>query len=133
VTVRWYTLAVDCRDAPVLARWWAGVLGWQVTSEGDDEVVIAPPPAVGDRGADLPVEQRGPALAFGPVSEGKQVKNRLHIELAPRAGDDQAAEVSRLLGLGATRADVGQRGDESWVVLADPEGNEFCVLSPRDD
>jgi hypothetical protein len=132
VTVRWYTLAVDCRDAPALARWWAGVLDWQVTYEGDDEVVIGPRQADG-HSADIPVEQRAPALAFGPVPEGKQVKNRLHIELAPRAGDDQEAEVSRLLGLGATRADVGQGGDESWVVLADPEGNEFCVLSPRDD
>jgi hypothetical protein len=133
VTVRWYTLAVDCRDAPALARWWAGVLDWQVRYEGDDEVVIAPRHAAEGRAADAPVEQRGPALAFGPVPEGKQVKNRLHLELAPRAGDDQEAEVSRLLRLGATRADVGQRGDESWVVLADPEGNEFCVLSPRDD
>jgi hypothetical protein len=133
VTVRWYTLAVDCRDAPALARWWAGVLDWQVTYEGDDEVVIGPRHAVDGQSADIPVEQRAPHLAFGPVPEGKQVKNRLHIELAPRAGDDQEAEVSRLLGLGATRADVGQRGDESWVVLADPEGNEFCVLSPRDD
>ena len=131
--MRWYTLAVDCRDAPALARWWAGVLDWQVTYEGDDEVVIGPRHAVDGQSADIPVEQREPALAFGPVPEGKQVKNRLHIELAPRAGDDQEAEVSRLLGLGATRAHVGQRGDESWVVLADPEGNEFCVLSPRDD
>jgi hypothetical protein len=133
VTVRWYTLAVDCRDAPALARWWAGVLDWQVTYEGDDEVVIAPRHAARGRAADIPIGQRGPALAFGPVPEGKQVKNRLHIELAPRAGDEQEAEVSLLLRSGATRADVGQRGDESWVVLADPEGNEFCVLSPRDD
>jgi Glyoxalase-like domain len=133
VTVRWYTLAVDCRDAPALARWWAGVLDWEVRSEDDDEVVIGPRPAAGGRAADIPIDQRGPALAFGPVPEGKQVKNRLHLELAPRAGDDHEAEVSRLLRLGATRADVGQRGDESWAVLADPEGNEFCVLSPRDD
>ena len=131
--MRWYTLAVDCRDAPALARWWAGVLDWEVTSEDGDEVVIGPRPAAGGRAADIPIDQRRPALAFGPVQEGKQVKNRLHLELAPRAGDDQEAEVSRLLRLGATRADVGQQGDESWVVLADPEGNEFCVLSPRDD
>ena len=133
MTLRWYTLAVDCHDAPALARWWAGVLDWQVTSEGDDEVVIGPRPTASGRAADIPNDQRGPALAFGPVPERKQVKNRLHIELAPRAGDDQEAEVSRLLRWGATRADVGQRGDESWVVLADPEGNEFCVLSSRDD
>ena len=113
MTVRWYTLAVDCRDAPALARWWAGVLDWQVTYEGDDEVVIGPRHAVDGQSADIPVEQRAPALAFGPVPEGKQVKNRLHIELAPRAGDDQEAEVSACWGWarreptwasGATRA-----------------------------
>jgi hypothetical protein len=68
---------------------------------------------------------------FVPVAEGKQVKNRLHIDLAPRAADDHAAEVARLEQLGARRVDVGQ-GESPWVVLADPEGNEFCVLTPRD-
>ncbi len=67
-----------------------------------------------------------------PVPEGKQVKNRLHIDLAPRAADDQAAEVTRLESLGATRIDVGQPDDAGFVVMADPEGNEFCVLSSRD-
>lgn len=60
------------------------------------------------------------------------MKNRLHIDLAPEAEDDQDAEVQRLLDLGARRVDVGQGPEVSWVVLADPEGNEFCVLSPRD-
>lgn len=64
-------------------------------------------------------------LIFLAVPEGKQAKNRLHLGLRP---DDQDAEVARLLGLGATRADVGQGADKTWVVLADPEGNEFCVL-----
>jgi hypothetical protein len=67
-------------------------------------------------------------LKHESLSEGKAVKNRLHIDLVP---DDQAAEVARLEALGARPADVGQ-GDATWVVLADPEGNEFCVLSPRD-
>ncbi|MCU1658318.1 MAG: hypothetical protein JWO57_2974 [Pseudonocardiales bacterium] len=67
-----------------------------------------------------------------PVPEGKQVKNRLHLDLAPRASDDQAADVARLVSLGATRVDIGQDERATWVVLADPEGNEFCVLSPRD-
>jgi hypothetical protein len=70
-------------------------------------------------------------MVFVPVPGGKTVKNRLHIDLAPGPDDDQAAEVDRLIAKGAQRVDVGQRQDASWVVLADPEGNEFCVLSPR--
>jgi hypothetical protein len=72
-------------------------------------------------------EHSFPGLVFGLVPEAKGVKNRLHIDLNP---DDQVAEVDRLLALGATRADIGQ-GDVPWVVLADPEGNEFCVLTPH--
>jgi hypothetical protein len=69
---------------------------------------------------------------FVPVPEGKQVKNRLHIDLAPHSSQDRDAEIQRLLDLGATRVDVGQGEDSSWTVLADPEGNELCVLSSRD-
>jgi hypothetical protein len=65
------------------------------------------------------------------VAEPNPVKNRLHLDVAPFAGGDRTAEVARLLSLGATPADVGQGDDVTWVVLADPEGNEFCVLSPR--
>jgi catechol 2,3-dioxygenase-like lactoylglutathione lyase family enzyme len=128
--VRWYSVVVDCRDVAAQARWWADVLGWTKVYEAEDEVVIVPPHALTD-GAQTPVEQRGPGIVFVPVPEGKQVKNRLHIDLAPRASDDQAAEVERLVALGAQRVDVGQV-EATWVVLADPEGNEFCVLSPRD-
>ncbi len=86
-------------------------------------------PVVHDTGDELCVAAKGrePELTFVPVSEGKTSKNRLHIDLAP---DDQDAEIERILGLGATRVDVGQR-EKPWVVLADPEGNEFCVLTPR--
>ena len=73
-----------------------------------------------------------PGLVFVLVPEGKTVKNRLHIDLAPHTSDDRDAEIARLLAMGATRVEVGQTGDESWDVLADPEGNEFCVLSSRD-
>ena len=59
----------------------------------------------------------------------KTGKNRLHLDLAPPADGDQQAEVDRLVALGATRIDIGQ-GDVSWVVMADPDGNEFCVLTP---
>jgi hypothetical protein len=128
--VRWYTVVVDCVDVRAQAAWWAEALSWSTAYEADDEVVIVAPQAL-DETRRIPVEERQPGLIFVPVAEGKRVKNRLHIDLAPRAGDDHAAEVSRLERLGATRVDVGQV-DVPWVVLADPEGNEFCVLTPRD-
>jgi hypothetical protein len=131
MSVRWYTIVVDCTDIAAQARWWASVLDWKIAYEAPDEVVIVPPHAL-TKADSIPVEERGPGLVFVHVPEGKQVKNRLHIDLAPRAGDDQAAEVARLEGLGAKRADVGQGAEVSWVVMTDPEGNEFCVLSPRD-
>jgi hypothetical protein len=130
MALRWDSVVVDCADNAGLARWWADVLGWTIVRETLDEVVVVPPHALPE-GDTAPVDRRGPILVFGTVPEGKTVKNRLHLDVAPGAGDDQAAEVERLLAKGATRVDVGQRGDESWVVLADPEGNEFCVLSPR--
>jgi catechol 2,3-dioxygenase-like lactoylglutathione lyase family enzyme len=130
MSIRWYSVVVDCDDVAAQGRWWREALGWSVAYEAEDEVVLVPPHAL-SRAAEIPVEEQGPGLVFVPVPEGKSVKNRLHIDLAPRAGDDQAAEVERLVGLGARLVDVGQ-GTASWVVLADPEGNEFCVLSPRD-
>ena len=90
--------------------------GGTVVNDADDEFEIRPEP------------DRLPGLVFVPVGEGKSGKNRLHLDFRP---DDQDAEVDRLVSLGATRADVGQDGSETWVVLADPEGNEFCVLSTR--
>ncbi len=113
---RWYTVVVDCADPAKVAEFWAAVLGYQVIFNAPDEVVIAKD------------EHTYPGLAFVPVPESKTVKNRLHIDLNP---DDQQAEVERLLALGAKQVDIGQ-GDVSWVVLADPEGNEFCVLRARD-
>ena len=74
-----------------------------------------------------PAADEIPGLIFGSVPERKTIKNRLHLDFRP---DDQAAEVDRLLALGARRVDIGQ-GEQPWVVLADPEGNEFCVLSTR--
>ena len=75
---------------------------------------------------------RGQGLVFVPVPEGKTVKNRLHIDLAPHTSQDRDAEIRQLLARGATHTDVGQTEDDTWTVLADPEGNEFCVLSSRD-
>jgi hypothetical protein len=116
-------LVVDAADPAGLARFWAAALGWEVASGEPSEVVVWP------RGYDYPDPVALP-LVFVPVPEPKAVKNRVHLDLASSSAEDQAAQVHRLLGLGATLADVGQ-GEVPWVVLADPEGNEFCVLEPR--
>jgi hypothetical protein len=130
MSIRWYTVVVDCNDVAAQGRWWAEALGWTNVYEAPDEFVIVPPHALA-KGAEIPVMEQGPGLVFVKVPEGKTIKNRLHIDLAAPEGDDQAAEVERLVSLGAKRVDVGQ-GETPWVVLADPEGNEFCVLTSRD-
>jgi hypothetical protein len=131
MSIRWYSVVVDCEDIVAQSRWWAEALDWRVGFESDEEVVLVPPHAL-DRTREFPVLERAPGLVFVPVPEGKTVKNRLHIDLAPPPDGDQAAEVRRLEALGATRADVGQSvSTVSWVVMADPEGNEFCVLTSR--
>jgi Glyoxalase-like domain len=133
MSLRWYSVVVDCHDVAAQARWWAGVLDWKIFYEADDEVVILPRHFTGELLRSTPWEQIGPGLIFVPVPEDKTVKNRLHLDLAPQLDDDQEAMVKSLIARGATRADVGQNEDEvTWVVLADPEGNEFCVLSARD-
>lgn len=115
----WYSIVVDARDPGRLGRWWAEVLGWSVVFESLDEVVIA------RHGSTYP------GMIFVPVPESKTGKNRIHVDLNP---DDQEAEVGRLEAMGARRVEVGQSRREPparWVVMADPEGNEFCVLTPR--
>jgi Glyoxalase-like domain len=131
MSVRFYTVVIDSHDVKAQAYWWATVLGWVVTYETEDEVVIESP-HMADESRTIPLGERGPGLIFVPVPESKALKNRLHIDLAPGPDDDQEAEVRRLEALGARRVDVGQRDEAAWVVLADPEGNEFCVLSARD-
>jgi len=116
MSLRLFSIVVDSHDPKSLAEWWAQALDWKIVFEAPDEVVVARD------------ENTDPALLFGQISESKTVKNRLHLDLAP---DDQDAEVRRLVGLGATRVDIGQGTDKTWVVLSDPEGNEFCVLSAR--
>lgn len=130
--LRWYTTVVDCRDVAAQADWWATALGWKRVYESDDEVILVPQHATAEFLQTLSWEQVPPGLVFVRVPEGKSVKNRLHLDLAPHTTDDRDAEIARLIASGATRRDVGQDGSASWVVLADPEGNEFCVLSARD-
>jgi predicted enzyme related to lactoylglutathione lyase len=111
------TLTVDSRDPRALAGFWSAALDWLIIQEDDEEALIAP---AGDR-SELPGAM---AVLFGRNADTKTVKNRWHFDLVP---DDQETEVLRLEGLGARRVDIGQQ-DVSWVVMADPEGNEFCVL-----
>ena len=116
---RFTELVIDCSDPERLASFWTEVLSYRVTERDDDSVFIE-----GSEGA-------GPGLLFQRVPEPKTVKNRLHIDVNP-SDRDQAEEVERLIELGARRIDIGQ-GEQRWVVLADPEGNEFCVLRTRVD
>jgi hypothetical protein len=116
-------LVVDAADPARQARFWAAALGWEVAPEEPDEVDVWPPGFSYPDSAALP-------LVFVPVPEPKAGKNRVHLDLATKSRRHQAAEVERLLARGATPAGIGQR-DVPWTVLADPEGNEFCVLDPR--
>lgn len=111
-----HSLAIDAHDPKALARFWCEVLDYQIDHEDEDFV------------STTPNEGRSLRLEFIRVPEGKTVKNRLHLDI--RAQDSsQEAEVSRVESLGAYRVDVGQTSEDSWVVLADPEGNEFCILA----
>lgn len=116
MTLRIDCLTIDCSAPQVLADFWSQALGWHKVFADEYEIAIS---ASGD-GLSLV-----PDLLFLRVPDAKRVKNRLHLDLRP---DDRDAEVARLESLGASRVEIGQQGDESWVVLADPEGNEFCVL-----
>jgi predicted enzyme related to lactoylglutathione lyase len=126
VPTRLVHLVIDAVQPARLARFWAAALAWEVAV---DEPGLA---AAEPRGYSYPDPVALP-LAFVQVTEAKTGKNRVHLDLATESAEQQAAEVDRLLGLGAVHADIGQgiRGQVPWVVLADPEGNEFCVLDPR--
>ncbi|WP_248580737.1 VOC family protein [Nocardioides sp. InS609-2] len=116
--LRVHHVVIDAHDLLGLGRFWADALGWQVLSVREREVVVGP-------SLDAPV-----GICLMPAGDTKTVKNRLHLDLTTEAAD-RDAEIERLLALGARRVDVGQTGDESWDVLADPEGNEFCVVRPK--
>jgi predicted enzyme related to lactoylglutathione lyase len=111
--LEWEQTTVGAEDPASLGGWWSEALGWVVVDDDPEAFEIRP------------AADRLPGLLFVRAGAAKVTKNRLHLDFRP---DDQATEVDRLVGLGASRIDIGQ-GRPSWVVLADPEGNEFCVLS----
>jgi len=113
--LEWEQTVVDAGDPASLGNWWRDTLGWVIVNADPEEFEIRP------------TADRSPGLLFVRVKEAKATKNRLHLDFRP---DDQTREVDRLLELGASLVEIGQ-GRQSWVVLADPEGNEFCVLSSR--
>jgi len=110
--------SINCDRTPDVGYFWSKALGWPLVWDQDEETAIRAP------------DGTGPFITWGPPAAPKVGKNRLHLDIAPPENVDQHVEVDRLVSLGATRIDIGQ-GDVSWVVMADPDGNEFCVLSPR--
>ena len=117
MAARFTELIVDAHDLERVATFWEAVLGWDRLEADDDGIEIGDPSGA------------KPTLVFVPVPEAKTVKNRLHIDVNP-VGCDQDEELERLLALVATHVDIGQ-GEQRWYVLADPEGNEFCLLRTR--
>ena len=128
MTSRLTEISLDCRDPDLLASFWTNVLDWVVLHREPGLVEIGP---AGRDDAELLKAVRtgpvAPTIFLAQVPEEKVAKNRIHFDVSP-VDCSQDDEVERILALGATHADVGQTGEESWVVLADPEGNEFCVL-----
>lgn len=120
MTLRIQCLVIDCHDPEVVAGFWEAALGWRRTHDAAEQIALEPPAGSVEDGV-------VPDLLFVRVPDPTAGKNRLHLDLRPQ---DQEREVQRLIELGARRASVGQSGDVSWIVLADPEGNEFCVLRP---
>jgi catechol 2,3-dioxygenase-like lactoylglutathione lyase family enzyme len=114
VSLRFQCTVIDCNDAKRVGQFWAALLGMPLKSneDGTEHVIDFGP--------------EGRDLLFVTVLDTKTGKNRVHIDLRP---DDQGAEVARALALGGRHADIGQ-GEQTWVVLADPKGNEFCILRP---
>ena len=112
-------LSFDANDPVRLAGFWANALGWEIHDENSGKVELAP------------TDGTRFSIAFLPATlEKKQGKNRLHLDLTTTSNDDKTESVERLLALGARHIDIGQRPDEPHVVLADPEGNEFCIIEP---
>jgi hypothetical protein len=118
MSLRLVALCVDAKDPLGLARFWAEALRWEVAEGAAEEVSV------------LPTDGTRFHMAFEPVSEAKVGPNRFHLDLTTTSLDDQHGSVARLVELGARHIDIGQRPEEGHVVLADPEGNELCVIPP---
>lgn len=118
MTCHLFALGFDAHDPPRLARFWAGVLGWEMADDPHDGIAI------------LPSDDTGFLIRFLPAQEQKTGPNQMHFHLTSTSLEDQQHTVARSLGLGARHLDVGQRPEEGHAVLADPEGNEFCVIEP---
>jgi predicted enzyme related to lactoylglutathione lyase len=118
MTCQIVALCFDANDPLRLARFWAGVLGWEMAGDRQDHVAL------------LPGDDTGFEIRFLPTQERKSGQNQMHFDLTSTSLEDQRRTVAKALGLGARHIDVGQRPEEGHVVLADPEGNEFCVIEP---
>ncbi len=119
MTARLVALGVDANDPLGLAHFWANALTWETDGETGDEIGL------------VPTDDTAFRIVFRPVQESKAARNRIHLDLTSTSVDDQHESVSRLVGLGARHIDIGQSPDEPHVVLADPEGNEFCIIEPE--
>lgn len=117
-SIRIETITIDCADAAMVARFWIELLGYEVVPNHTASIAIRQP------------DGSGPILLFTWAGAERRSKNPMHLDLRPTHRD---VAVSRAIALGARRVDVGQTGEESWVVLQDPEGNEFCILQSPDD
>jgi predicted enzyme related to lactoylglutathione lyase len=119
MTSRLIALCIDANDPLGLARFWSGVLGWEVTDDVEEGVVTL-----------MPDDDTGFQIDIAQTQEQKSGQNQMHLDLTSTSLDDQQEIVARALGLGARHIDIGQLPEEGQVVLADPEGNEFCVIEP---
>lgn len=113
-------ITFDCKEPLSISKFWETALGWKTTYSDETAVMLEKP-------EDETVEEKFPPILFGKNPDQKVAKNRIHFDLRP---DDQDAEVAKLEKLGAKRIEIGQSADPNttWIVMADPEGNEFCVL-----
>ncbi|MCX4679292.1 VOC family protein [Streptomyces sp. NBC_01433] len=118
MTSHLHALCFDANDPLRLSRFWAGVLGWEMADDPYDGIAL------------LPSDDTGFRIRFLPTREQKAGQNLMHFDLTSTSFEDQQETVARSLGLGARHIDIGQRPEEGHVVLADPEGNEFCVIEP---
>ena len=118
MTCQLVALSIDAVDPVGLARFWAGVLGWEMAEDPADDITL------------LPSDDTGFLIRFLPTREAKAGQNQMHFDLTSTSLQDQQETVARALGLGGRHIDIGQRPEEGHIVLADPEGNEFCVIEP---